>query len=796
MVILFGMLPVLVFALLQAATGSQNVSESAPAPSSAAVRIHGGRSRLLDVSPPRLNDRIVIDGKFDEPAWQRASVLTGFSTYNPVDGRAAQDSTEVRLFYAEDALYVAVRAWAPAGTVRATLAERDRIQNDDWIALHLDTFNDQRRSFVFIVNPLGVQADGMRSEQSAGPGVSKAAMQAVDLSQDYVWQSSGHLLDDGYQVELRIPFKSIRFQLGSTQDWGVQIVRQTQRTGYLDTWTPTSRANQSFSAQEGHLRGLSGMKRGLVLDVTPTTTTTTSGSPTANGWRYGTKGDAGADVRWGLSPNLTLNATANPDFSQVETDVGQIPGDVRFANFYPELRPFFVEGSEQFDAPNKLVNTRSIVQPVGAIKLTGKLPRTDIGFLSALDALTSSADGKSHPLFNIIRLRRDIGDQSTAGLVYTDRMDGPRYNRVGGIDSRLQFANYYSAEFRLAGSVTHDSTTRTGSWWEVNQGRSGRMYGNRFSLQGYSPDFATKSGFVPRVDFAKVQINQRLTFFGTRGGWWDQRQHFFTGSTLWTYGGFGRRERPLETKLQLDNSLQIRGGWKVSVTPDLQLVSFDPRRYASIYVQAPDGVTSTPFKPAGEQRTSNVVLGLTTPQWRMIGASITAIGGTEPEFFETSTVHRRDVEAGIDVRPTAQVRIGTLLRYQRFTRDRDGTAFSSQIVPRMRLEYQFSRALFLRFVGQLESRERSALRDPRTELPLMTKNSDGTFATLAAKKSLLGRADWLLSFLPSPGTVVYVGYGTALDATETMRPGDAQRTSDGAFVKFSYLFRVQGTPTR
>lgn len=790
------MIPALFVALLQATSTSQNAPLPVePASPVSAAAVHAGRSGRLDVRAPILSERVAIDGALDEVAWQRASVLTGFSTYNPVDGRPALDSTEVRIWYAADALYVGVRAWAPAGTIRATLAERDRIQNDDWIALHLDTFNDQRRAFVFAVNPLGVQADGMRSEQSSGPGVSRASLQAVDLSQNFLWQSAGRVLDDGFTVELRVPFKSIRFQMGESQDWGVQIVRQTQRTGYQETWSPVSRSNQSFLAQQGHLRGMRGLKRGLVLDLTPTSITTTSGTPSVDGWKYGTKGEFGGDVRWGVAPNLTLNATANPDFSQVETDVGQIPGDVRFALFFPELRPFFVEGSEQFDAPNRLVNTRSIVQPVGALKLTGKLPRTDIGFMSAIDAVTSSRDGTHHPVFNIVRLRRDVGQQSTAGLVFTDRSEGSRSNRVAGFDSRLQFKNYYSLELRLAGSQTRDSTTKSGSLWEVNQGRTGRTYGYRYALQGFSPGFETEAGFVNRVDFVRAQVNQRYTNFGKRGGWWDQRQLFFSGSTLWGYSDFADRRAPLETKVSLDHSIQIRGGWKVSVIPDLQRVSFDPRRYASVFATSATGTDTAVFAPDGAQTTSSVVVSVNTPQWRRMGATLQATAGTEPEFFETATVNRRDVEAAVDFRPTPQVRVGTLLRYQRFVRRRDGTLFSSQIVPRVRLEYQFSRALFLRFVGQVESRERSALRDPRTERPLLSRSSADVYSPIAARRSLLGRADWLLSFLPSPGTVVFLGYGTALDATDTFRPGTAERTSDGAFVKFSYLYRVRSNGT-
>ncbi|MCC7001695.1 MAG: carbohydrate binding family 9 domain-containing protein [Gemmatimonadaceae bacterium] len=785
------MLPVLL-ALLQQTTGPAGPPPATVAPAVVVEsRTFSGRARALSASAPRQRDTVTMDGDLTEPAWQRAAVFTEFTSYNPVDGRPAQDDTEVRIWYAEDALYVGIRAFAPPGTVQATLAERDRISSDDWVAVHLDTFNDRRRSFVFAVNAFGVQADGMRSDVSAGPGASRASLQAVDLSQDYVWQSKGRLLDDGFSVEIRIPFKSIRYQAASTQDWGLQIVRQTQRTGFQDTWAPTSRANQAFTAQSGYLRGMSGMKRGLVLDLTPTSVTSTTGTPSTDGWRYGTRSEASGDVRWGVTSNFTLNATANPDFSQVETDVGQIPGDVRFALFFPELRPFFVEGSEQFDAPNRLVNTRAIVQPLGALKLTGKIPRTDVGLLSAIDAPSSGSDGQTSPRFNIVRLRRDLGEQSTAGLVFTDRTEGARFNRVAGFDSRLQFAKVYSVDLRYAGSVTRDSTTRTGSLWEVSQGRTGRSYGYRYNIQGFSPDFETQSGFVNRVDFVRAQINQRLTLFGARGGWWDQRQHFLSASSLWTYDGFGTGETPLESRFSIDNSMTIRGGWRVSVTPELQRVAFDPRRYLEYAVPNAAGTDTVDFVPNVAQTTTTVTLSVNTPQWPLASATLNATMGTEPEFFETATVQRREVEAQVNLRPSPQLRIGTLLRYQRFVRARDGSVFSTQVVPRLRLEYQFSRALFLRFVGQVESRDRSALRDPRTEQPLFERSATGTLTARDARRSLLGRADWLISYLPSPGTVVFVGYGTGVDASATMRPTDLERTSDGAFVKFSYLFRVR-----
>ena len=762
------------------------------APPTPADAVYSGRAGQLEVKAPRVDSSsITIDGQFDEADWSRSALLTGFTTYSPVDGRPAQDSTEVRFFYTSNAIYLAIRAWAPAGTVRATLAERDRINNDDWVAVHFDTFNDRRRAFVFAVNPLGVQADGMRSEQSAGPGVSRASLTAADLTQDFVWQSKGRVLEDGYQIEVRIPFKSMRFQMGGAQDWGLQVVRQTQRNGFQVTWAPTSRGRQSFGVQAGYLRGMRDMKRGLVLDVTPVATARTSGAPDAGGdWRYDTQEQFGGDARWGVTSNFTLNGTVNPDFSQVETDVGQIPGDPRFALFFPELRPFFVEGSEQFDAPNRLVYTRQIVKPVVAAKLTGKIPRTDIGLLSAVDAQEYSADGATNPIFNILRVRRDIGNESTAGLLLTDRTEGAQYNRVGGVDARIQFRRVYSIEARLHGSLTRDTTATTvgGSMWEANTGRSGRSYGFRYGLQGISPDFQTRAGFVPRTDFVRSQVNQRWTRFGRRGGWWDQQQNFLTGSTLWTWDSFQNAETPLETLVSLDNTITIRGGWKLGLKPEVQSIAFDPARYADLRVVR-NGDTAT-FSPLARQTIGTVELALNTPQWRYVGGTLLYTEGRDPEFFETATVDRRNIDLAMDIRPSRQVRVGVLFRYQRYDRVRDGTRFSEQVVPRLRLEYQFTRSLFFRFIGQLESRRRDALRDPRTEAPILAQDSLGVWQPVAARQSLLARADWLVQYLPSPGTVVFFGYGNSLDASLTNRPGDLRRTADGFFLKVSYLFRA------
>src|SRR5213596_1754055 len=238
-----------------------------------------GLAKQLDVRIPRIETAVKIDGVLDEPAWSRAATLTGFSQYRPVDGRPAEDSTEVLVWYAPEAVYFGIRAFEPHGqVVRATLADRDNIDADDRIEILLDAYLDHRRATLFAVNPLGVQEDGVWSDgvgagAAGGPSAGGRFDATIDLNPDYVYESHGRVTEWGYEVEVRIPFKSLRYQSANPQDWGLQVVRETQHTGSEDTWAPAVRASASFLIQSGTLVGLTRLHRGLVMDATPEFTT-------------------------------------------------------------------------------------------------------------------------------------------------------------------------------------------------------------------------------------------------------------------------------------------------------------------------------------------------------------------------------------------------------------------------------------------------------------------------------------------------------------------------------------------
>ncbi|HSE52554.1 MAG TPA: hypothetical protein VLB00_10200, partial [Gemmatimonadales bacterium] len=315
------------------------------------VPAFSGREHRIRVTVPRIESSqsgpaAVVDGRLDEPVWGRAARLTGFSQYQPVDGRPAEEPTEVLVWYGPDAIYFGIRARELHGdVVRATRANRDNITSEDNVQILLDTHNDRRLAFLFGVNPLGVQQDGTRSDQFGGGAGGRSATGGgsqninplegnVDLNPDYVFESRGRVVEGGYEVEIRIPFKSLNYQDRSEQVWGINVLRRVQHTGFQDTWTPAVRASASFLGQSGTLEGLRDLRRGLVLDLTPTLTGRLDGSRVLPAdWQYDEAGEFGADVRWGIRQNLTMSGTWNPDFSQVEADVGQVVLNERFALF-------------------------------------------------------------------------------------------------------------------------------------------------------------------------------------------------------------------------------------------------------------------------------------------------------------------------------------------------------------------------------------------------------------------------------------------------------------------------------
>ncbi len=720
----------------------------------------------------------------------RRPVDGGFSEYQPVDQRPSPDSTEVLIWYSPTALYVGIRAFQPAGSVRATLADRDRISADDNVELHLDTFRERRRAFVFIVNPLGVQADGTRSEGGGFIPGSNVASGQDDLSADFIWQSKGRLTADGYEVEIRIPFSSLRYPIGGTQRWGLQVDRHVQYSGYEETWTPVLHGAASFIAQSGELEGLAGLEHGHALLLNPEFTNTVTGAPAGTGWGYGSSPQLGGNIRWGIGSNFVLNGTVKPDFSQVEADATQIAADERFALFYPELRPFFVEGSDQFNVPNTMVYTRRIVHPDAAVKFTGKLDRTDVAVLSALDDGSTTATGE-HPLVDVVRLQQSFGAQSTAGMLYTDRVGGGRENRVAGADTHIVFGKLYFAQFQGEMSATRDTgVAATGPMWDAELDRTGRQFGFHYALMGVHPNFQDDNGFVSRTGIVQPSISNRYTWLGKPGAWLERYQVFGSVGGVWRYDDFFAGRSMLEQTGSLSNSFTFRGGWTVSITPSGARYAFDSAAYASVRAADANGLPVA-FVPLAKLSTSLIAVSIATPQFHTFAASVGGKIGNDVDFGEASSVRRRDFNASLDLRPDDRLRVSATYLSSEFFRRSDGVRTQVMQIPRLRVEYQLSRSVLVRIVAQYTASLRRPLLDPLTGVPLFTADSTGAFEPSVEDDLNTLRVDALFSYRPAPGTVFFAGYGNGMTEVNPLAFTRLRRTTDGFFVKLSYVFRIE-----
>jgi hypothetical protein len=769
----------------------------------AAAQVFDGRAGQLQVTVPRLETQVTVDGRLDEPAWQQAASLVGFSQYSPADEQPAMYRTEVRVFYAPTFIAFGIRAEAPPGSVRATLAERDRISADDNVQIFLGTYNDGRQALMFAVNPLGVQADGTLVEGTTqsghGLGTVQTGRPATDLSADFVFDSRGRLTPEGYDVEVRIPFKTLRYQPAPMQAWDLHIVRVVRSTGHEDSWVPARRAAASFLGQAGRLAGLTGLRRGLVVDINPAAIAKTDGAPGEapdGGWQYSSAtAEVGGNVRWGITPNLTLNGTINPDFSQVESDAGQFVYDPREAVYFPEKRPFFLDGIEQFSTLNNLIYTRRIVAPVTAAKVTGKVSGTGLAYLFAVDDPATSASGDDYPVFNVLRVQRDIGEGSRAAFVYTDRNDGPSANRVAAADTWLTFRGIYSMQLQGAVSVTTSpGDTITAPLWQASFDRTGRRYVLRSTLRGVSDEFRADAGFVRRAGVVNADVTNGVNLYGARGAAIERWSGDVSLQGTWQYDDFVHGRGAQDRKLHFNSDFTFRGGWQLGQSVFVETFGFDEALYADyrLLSEGPAGPEILPF--VGTPRLPNLdfVVSGSTPRVKGVELDAFVLWGKDENFFEWASADILFVEADVAWRPTERLRVDATYQEQAYRRRTDGSTVGRRRIPRLKVEYQVARPLFVRVVSQYDSELQDDLRDDsRTELPIVYWDEPtGTYERALGFSRNSLRTDVLFSYQPTPGTVVFFGYGNTLADPDAHTPPGRRRASDGFFVKVSYLWRL------
>jgi hypothetical protein len=777
--------------LIQLATAAAVIGSGTGASS------YAGTAGALSVSAPTVAEaHIRVDGRLDDEAWAGAALLHSFTQYDPVEGVPASQKTEVLVLVDNGAVYFGVRAFDDRSQgIRATLAERDEFdRSDDYIRFVLDTFNDQRRAYVFSVNPLGVQQDGIWNE--GGGGRMRGFGPPIDDNPDFLWQSAGVLAEWGYAVEVRIPLKSLRFPEVADQAWGLQIIRKIARNGFEESWAPVTNNVANQLTQAGKLTDLRDLDAGLFMEINPVLTGKRIGDfddDVQSLLHVDTEGDFGLNVTYGLTSNLTLDATYNPDFSQVEADAGQISVNERFALFFQEKRPFFLEGTEIFNLPKQLVYTRSIANPLTGAKMTGKVGSWNVGYLGAID---EDFDGGDNTLASIVRVRRDLGASSTLGAVYTDRtrhMDD--YNRVGGMDARLVLAQRYTLTFLGSTSLTATpgEDRSVGGLWSARLDRAGRTFSYSAEIEDSNADFDAGSGFIRRTGVTDVQSTVRYNVYGKRGGLVERWGPSLELKGTWDHDTFWSAGGPEEGSVQLSNSVSFRGNISLWGTLSRNFFDFAPGSYDGFFVADTNG-TLEPFRPDQSLFGS------------MDGASLMFFMNTFERVRGNARISVNETpifDAGVGVAPATSVS-GNLtlnvyatrslqgevgLRQTRITRKSDGAEHSSALIPRVKAQYQFSRALFVRGIFEYSYQDRAAPLDPATGRVLTYCGDTCTLRTGSTAHDF--HVEGLLSYEPSPGTVFYVGYTRQMEDLDPQefRFGDLRATQDGLFVKVSYRFR-------
>jgi hypothetical protein len=497
---------------------------------------------------PNVTTPITIDGRLDEEAWKTAAIFKDFYQTGPGYNTEPSRPTEAYLLYDEKNLYIGFRCWDEKDKVRATVAKRDAVFGEDNVRVWLDTYDDHRRAYVLGFNPLGIQQDGIYTEG-----------QGADFSVDIVMESKGIIEDWGWSVEVKVPFKSLRYVAGKGKNWGFNVARNIDRfNDEFDLWYPDDRDVSGFLIKFGKITGLDDIKYERTLEIVPSITLRETGERVpaleVEQGRFVNlpiKQDIGVTLKYTLSPNVTLDAAINPDFAEIEADAPVVTANQRFPIFFSEKRPFFLEGVEIFQSPIQVFHSRTIVDPDFAAKITGKIGKTSFGFLAASDKAPGnfSQDDRANPrfsefidknaLFGIVRVKRDVGKENNIGFFSTWRSFPEQHNLLGGFDGKFKLDPKTVVQFQVLGTTSRKcffqpdfeptlfpvqaqrnrdicggstfNSYRTGNGFAyyANYDYTKDTYGFFAEIGGRTRDYRADAGFTRRT-------NTNFAFFGHR----------------------------------------------------------------------------------------------------------------------------------------------------------------------------------------------------------------------------------------------------------------------------------------
>ena len=709
---------------------------------------------------------------------EQMAEIDGFVQSAPSDGTAATQKTTVYVGYTATTLYVVFICFdTDPRLVRTHMARRENLQADDHVSVLLDPFADRRRGVLFSLNPSGVQADAAWTEGSQ-----------ADYSYDQVWDSEAQLTPQGWMAEFAIPFRSLRFAAGP-QGWGVVLSRNLPRNSESDNWPHISTNVSGTLTQEGTLRGIGGVTGSHNLQLNPyglaqnekTLQTLDPLNPFFSSRKL--EGTAGGDAKWIIRDDVVVDATINPDFSQVESDQPQFTVNQRFPVYFPELRPFFLENANYFATPINLLYTRNIVHPEFGARVTGKIGATNLGLLAIDDRAPGETfapgdpEYKKRALFAVARVSHDLGLGSSIGAIYTDEEFAGGWNRIGGIDFTARLGEKWTASGQAVESSTRgfDGSYNAGpaSYFEVS--RQGHALSIDNTFQDVSAGFRTEAGFLQTSNIYSNSSHANYVFFPKHGplqrwGLEENTQVAFdhAGNRVYHYTTvdpfFTLARSTVLAPLLGENSDTIgpQDGYALS-----RNTSFTQNFGGLVFRSAP----------------------LPQLNWSFLSTYGGNTNYNPPVGRTPFLMNENFVQAVVTLQPFRSLTLdNTYLLDRNFSRLDHAFAFENQIL-RTKINYQFTRAFSTRVIVEYDS-----------------LHANPAETSLVRTKQVATQA--LLTWLPHPGTAIYLGYNNDLqnidrslcnrlgpiggcDPNNPVVPRSPNYLNDGRqiFLKASYLLR-------
>jgi len=696
----------------------------------------------------RTDTRPVIDGKLDDPVWSQATRFDRFITFKPDFGKPTSEKTVILVAYDRKQIYFAFDCQdSEPSKIKAAVAKRDDIGGDDWIGVVLDTFGDKQNGYLFEVNPLGIQVDGKINSDGNGDG-----------SFDTLWESKGVIDDHGYTAEITIPFKSLRYPFKKKLVMGLLISRFIGRKSEQTSFPEFNPEGGAILAQS-QLIELSDVKFERPVEFIPALTYDQGSAHSQGDMRStGKNTDFSLTGKLGITSDMTLDATYNPDFSQVEADAGQVDVNLRYSIYYSEKRPFFLEGMENFafatameqNSVYAIAYTRTIADPLLGVKLTGRIGNQNVfsGIFSldeypgdlAAEAGDEALSGRN-AAFTILRYKRQMSQDSFIGAFFTDRSFAGEYNRVAGFDGRWRLSNTSFLEYSLFASFSRDR--------EASQGNQGHQLGLRYNFSNrnwyvdlgffdLSNDFRVDTGYVTRTGITQLPMCFIYSFY--------PKSKFFQkiDAFWWSYHLLDKHSDLFETYNHLVLRLNM---------PRQSSFRFDAILGNEVYA---------------DQRFS--LSGWRIRGWTQIFKQLYLEGGYRPSnriyYDPEAPFQGRGVTADLYLmyQPFDKLNTSLGISYEDFYRSADGEKIYDATIFRSRTTFQLNRYLFFRAIIEYNTYWKRI------------------------------NADFLASFTYIPGTVIYLGYGSINEKIrwqddEYVPANNYLQTKKSFFFKASYLWR-------